>query len=513
MASCIDDDLESEQGCGHFPHDCSKSYRCPSYSFKCPRSDIASHVASTTHKFVVPPATPNMPSRAPRQPKLRSSCDSCGAAKLKCDRDRPHCGRCRLRGQTCVYGVSRKMGKPPRDKLKFPVRPSRPRTQAKCAGSIERERCDGLSLYSRTSSTSTCFGDGGFANSEPCTTINQLPSAWGEGHDYFNGFAKSVLAPEIFRSDLLGPSDLDFMTPNFDDAMQYVKVDNLPISRPGSPGPKGYSTSAARARLCQTQADRLCLDSAYDPLAESKGHDCSGEAYDILRSLSSPRTKNMGCAPGSASPSASTRAITAVRVPFAHILRLNQEAGQRIGRLLACSCATYPHLALLYASIISTVLNRYQQAAGSTERATWNPAMAPADGALHYMSPSSSVSGSRPPWSSTPVSGTSTPALTETETLTLAPTHLAAVPFDKDEQQVQTALKFQLLSDGMRRTGSLIDLFASRGSSDVDAFTLIRVESLYASLSSWLRREHSIITDIIRSRLREANACIRVSHQ
>lgn len=52
----------------------------------------------------------------PRQPKLRASCDECGAAKLKCDRGQPQCGRCMSLGLTCVYGVSRKMGKPPREK-------------------------------------------------------------------------------------------------------------------------------------------------------------------------------------------------------------------------------------------------------------------------------------------------------------------------------------------------------------------------------------------------------------
>lgn len=50
----------------------------------------------------------------PRQPKLRSSCDGCGAAKLKCDRGQPECGRCVSFGMPCVYGESRKFGRPPR---------------------------------------------------------------------------------------------------------------------------------------------------------------------------------------------------------------------------------------------------------------------------------------------------------------------------------------------------------------------------------------------------------------
>lgn len=46
--------------------------------------------------------------------KLRSSCDSCGTAKVKCDREQPGCGRCINLGLACVYGPSRQIGKPPR---------------------------------------------------------------------------------------------------------------------------------------------------------------------------------------------------------------------------------------------------------------------------------------------------------------------------------------------------------------------------------------------------------------
>ena len=49
-----------------------------------------------------------------RREKLRSSCDRCGTAKVKCDKEQPECGRCISHGVPCVYGVSRKMGKPPR---------------------------------------------------------------------------------------------------------------------------------------------------------------------------------------------------------------------------------------------------------------------------------------------------------------------------------------------------------------------------------------------------------------
>ncbi|KAF2444915.1 hypothetical protein P171DRAFT_286133 [Karstenula rhodostoma CBS 690.94] len=49
--------------------------------------------------------------------RLRLSCDACGAAKTKCDRIQPRCGRCSSMSLACVYGPSKQLGKRPRRKL------------------------------------------------------------------------------------------------------------------------------------------------------------------------------------------------------------------------------------------------------------------------------------------------------------------------------------------------------------------------------------------------------------
>ena len=61
---------------------------------------------------------------APKSPKLRTSCDACGNAKVKCDKQHPRCGRCSTYGLRCVYGVSQKHGKPYRKKLDYEPRGS-----------------------------------------------------------------------------------------------------------------------------------------------------------------------------------------------------------------------------------------------------------------------------------------------------------------------------------------------------------------------------------------------------
>ena len=48
-----------------------------------------------------------------RMPKYRASCDSCHEAKVRCSQTRPSCDRC-SKGpkRRCVYGVSKRIGKP-----------------------------------------------------------------------------------------------------------------------------------------------------------------------------------------------------------------------------------------------------------------------------------------------------------------------------------------------------------------------------------------------------------------
>lgn len=44
--------------------------------------------------------------------KLRTSCDSCQAAKVKCGHEKPSCRRCSVQKLECVYSLSRRMGRP-----------------------------------------------------------------------------------------------------------------------------------------------------------------------------------------------------------------------------------------------------------------------------------------------------------------------------------------------------------------------------------------------------------------
>ena len=402
------------------------------------------------------------------------------------------------------------MGKPPRERLRIPEEPSVSRTPGEYRGSIDRDRpCNN----SCTSGSSGSVVDGSVLTSGLFPNINNVPSVWGAVDGYPNSLMTSVDAPDAFHGDLLGPSLQDFLSMEFDD-------DLLPAL--ASPELEGYSTPEAQTKHSQNQVDEsLHFDSTLMPPAGNKGHDCSREAYDILGSLSFLKLKKAYSISQSPPGSASMTANTANPVPLDHVLCLNREISERLGRLLACSCARSPHLALLYASIISQILIWYQQAAGCTQSTSWSPVAVALDtasqqGSLTESSPKSGSGclGEFFTWSNTAAStfssgsATSTSALADSTGLAVTPAKMAIGTFNVDDSQVQTALRIQLLSGEMRRAGCLIDQFTSHNSGGhglAEEYAFGGVNSLYQSLDSWLRGGHSRIVNMMRSKLRELN--------
>lgn len=57
----------------------------------------------------------NKPSK-PQRLAFRSSCDPCAASKVRCTKEQLGCSRCVQNGLKCVYGRSRRKGKPPSNK-------------------------------------------------------------------------------------------------------------------------------------------------------------------------------------------------------------------------------------------------------------------------------------------------------------------------------------------------------------------------------------------------------------
>ena len=415
------------------------------------------------------------------------------------------------------------MGKPPREALQTPKAPSASHVSAK----HDRDR------------NNSCGGDtGGSAydaavqNSGPVLSAGTISLARDAVDGNPNSLTTGVdaLPVDPITSDLFPALLPDFTSLEFGDGISSPR-DPAPVSTLETPMLQSYTPQAAQIEISQTQLiesgdlDRASLPPALD----SNGHDCSREAYRILSELSLHSLDDAQSLPESLSESrppgsASTSTNTTNRVPLDHVLRLNREAGERLGRLLTCSCAASPHLALLYASIISQILVWYQQAAGCAQSTSWSPADITLDTASQSMSLTeswpSSGSGSgagSSTWSSTAAStlntggATSTPTLGQVTGLAVTPAKMAIGTFNVDDSGIQTALKIQLLSGEMRRAGQLIDQFALHDSGvghclTTGEYTFGGVNSsLYQSLVAWLKSEHSRIASMMKSKLREFN--------
>ena len=426
---------------------------------------------------------------------------------MKCDRGQPACGRCLSLNLVCVYGVSQKTGKPPRGRIRLLEAPSTSRTSGEHAHA-------GNDDGDRRGNTSCSRGTDAYGYDGNCGQIL-------DGHPISLGI--SVISPDTTRNDHLRPPLAYFTSMEFDDGF-LSDMETWPMSTHARSGFESYASPAAQTDAAQAQVgENTALEGDSLQSASNKDHDCFREAYDILGSLSFHRLNNASSIPQSPPPgSASMRARTTNRVPLDHVLRLNREASERLGRLLTCSCSRLPQLTILYASIISQVFICYQQAADCSQSASRSPADMRLDTAptSHRVSltgsSSSSVSGSGSgpsTWSSTTARtpsagrGKNTPPVVQFPG-PVAPAKMAIGTFNIDDLPVQNALKIQLLAGEMKRAGRLVDQFALHsldGQCATDEYTFSDVHSLYQSLDMWLRSEHSRIANMMKAKLRELN--------
>ena len=454
------------------------------------------------------------PPRAQRRPKVRSSCDGCGAAKLKCDRGQPECSRCVSYGIPCVYGISRRMGKPRRDSTRRNSVPT-------------------------TSSDSTRTAAADYANCTGADTLEKdsemldlgLFSNLSDHSD--NGFEIGFGTLDDLHGDLMLGQSLPSLTPpdlgKWDVALDDLLAENLRNAPGYTAAESSNFSSNARSRT-----PRPSQDSPMPP-ASIRGHDCALDAHGILESLSVHHLSQACNAPPSLPVTLSTPATTPggtvhQSVSLDYVLRLSREASESLSQLLNCSCARSPPLTLLFASIISRILVWYQQAAGSgpapgshsqstslSSSSSWT-----LDTATEWptvLSPrfdSGSGRGSSVgTWSSMGASTIESSVRASSGAKgvsTSAPTNMTIGTFSVDDQGVQTALELQLLLGEMRRVGILIDQFTSRESEKCPHSTRAHggsthggLDNLYQSLDQWLRGEHSRITYGMMSKLRVLN--------
>lgn len=77
----------------------------------------------------------------PKSVKVRSTCNACQQAKIRCSHEKPSCRRCQKHRIDCIYSVSRRLGRPAKKKEPRPEPAEQSKSPAaEIAGDHEREK-------------------------------------------------------------------------------------------------------------------------------------------------------------------------------------------------------------------------------------------------------------------------------------------------------------------------------------------------------------------------------------
>jgi hypothetical protein len=407
-----------------------------------------------------------------RQVKLRASCDGCGVAKVKCDRKHPKCGRCDAYGTICVYGISRKIGKPAKKRIRS------------CGDDddddVRNSTGSGSSLNVDNSLVS-CAWDGVDG------ILNPIDDFWDVTKDNSHYSTHSRNHNQNRNSETKQDNQNDVIT-SFDVDVFLRDTYNNP---PGSSMPNfsslGFDNWKDRGMLPVTPVEvsarpvlpcELATESQPDgPQSKAggsspssmKGHDCYREAHDLLWRSSTATGRGTDL------------------MAWDHLLLLNREASEQLLCLLGCSCPGSPYLMMLYASLVYAILARYQHATGD-----------PLSALSNHLSPQSTPGTSE-------ADGSTIRTVPSTRHI-IAEAKVVVGVFSVDDHRVQSALKIQLLASEMRRTAQLLDRFAAydfHGRKSAGISSGNDISNLHQSLNIWLQGEYSKTSHVIRTKVME----------
>jgi hypothetical protein len=384
---------------------------------------------------------------------LRSSCDACSAAKVRCDKTRPHCLRCRAGSVRCVYGISRKH-RGHRDSARH-----HHHHQATKADLILPR------VPAPLSSSSTMRGQheqspsgGSVAAVQFLTPIS--PESIQAADDRERRRRPSFLAHDkhAFMPCQISV-DLDP-----DPSAEWTAMRCRSAMAGSGGGSVGGTAHDAQLPLTTTPGDLngflLPLDGAvtdwssmlFGPPVTTPPASTASDAHDCF-ALAIATLDSLRCDP------------TQVPLTLDQVLRGNKASSAVVSGLLACPCAVEPHLAMLYGSIVAKILLRYRLA-----------------GSMLRRGPSQLRNSITPPAGAS--ASPSSPSASQTAPFGPLPDAIGTFELDADDR---ARLGRQLLCSELRKAGALIDTFVAAGPDVAERSTM-----LYATLGGWLRREWTL---------------------
>ncbi|PVI01692.1 hypothetical protein DM02DRAFT_727749 [Periconia macrospinosa] len=431
--------------------------------------------------------------------KLRSSCDACGFAKVKCDRSQPHCTRCVSLNLNCVYGPSRQSGKKPRRHLGI----------AHVPGSSAR---------------------GGLASLPPRHTGNDDSGVDVQyGGEQFTPNVSMVNADAGLNS-VSNASNMYNILPtgneNFDDLMFVPNITNLWPPQQHQHQQQQFTTFNPTNVTDHTLPNSTTPEEEEAggfpnhpptlPLHPAKDHECYHEPNRVLQSLTI-RHPDYG-------DKATGRPGVNV-LPLPQILHANKAAIASFHRFLACGCSKgHPALVMLHASLVSRVLFFYREAAGfvvsegrsdgynngdqythnnntnhSLNHNPNNNTNLPSSSSSSSTTTNNSPSPPQNPSTTTPTASPPPPPRQSCFIITDPPFKIGT--FDIEHPDIQTAFRNQLIASEVRKLLPIVAGFVALERDETAKRSAVDGEDhrgLYGDVGRWLEGEYRRTVEVFR---------------
>ena len=406
------------------------------------------------------------------QHKLRQSCDACANAKVRCGKERPRCERCIESNLTCVYGLSMKHGKGSQKRrhqaLQPPAKSLSPPFTSSERGYQDELRQSLSDLLQNISDTTNLSPNPSWLSSNdvvmtgtthPTTTsTNSLAFDDPLSMDGMATVPAEACGNESFDQTLSMISGMDFSQILPYDLSDSTKT---PSSSTSPPAGDGNIHSLPPLASPESPGTHNC-------------HVIASSTLAILHSQSRPFAKNhISHIASTYSDMGSTYGPMQALQNLDDVLRCTRDAMGNMYRLLSCSCASDPHMAMLEASIIMRILSWHQLAA-KVEGGTSMPLSSLDEPFFMDL-----FAPPRTPTTKSQQSSCSTP----TPSISSEPVRIGS--FVPDHEHQKPMLQLYLLMN-LKKLAQLVDVFAQVRDS-VDA----KPTQLHVTLASWLDTELS----------------------
>ncbi|KAI0390136.1 hypothetical protein F5Y17DRAFT_82547 [Xylariaceae sp. FL0594] len=295
---------------------------------------------------------------APQNIHLRTSCDPCSTAKVRCDKKHPSCGRCIQIMLPCFYSESRKHGRQAWRKRMAHRRMNGMATPAEDQAQLQPQPTDTTNtamawerLVVPFSSSSSSLSTVPLAAQTPSTLL-QTNHWQGDVAALVSGTTFDDVSGVDMDVNSFGNWDLSQLSPPV-----LTDGDGLPA---GFANPPLVPAQASPASVLSGTSVSVKEPPSVSSSVAGSTHDCEARAISILRSMQHGEMHE-----GAKSCSTDPVHYTTLNLApsFDRVLSVNKAALDGWTQLMKCSCALCPHIILLHVSVLSKMIFWYRIAA------------------------------------------------------------------------------------------------------------------------------------------------------